>query len=79
MKKDNFSLAMFKAILTFLAVVIAIAIIANYYEFKAIVNNKVEDHRKAQFEKCIGNTPSDAVCDSCYQLIFKNDTINHYK
>lgn len=79
MKKDNFILAMFKAILTFLAIVIAIAIVANYYEFKSIISDKIEDHMKIRFEKCIGDTPSDAVCDSCYQLIFKNDLINHYK
>jgi len=79
MKKDNSILAIFNAIFTFLAIVVAIAIITNYYDFKAIINDKIEDHMKAQFEKCIGDTPSDAVCDSCYQIVFKNDTINHYK
>ena len=51
-----------------LAAILGLTILSQHTRLK-----EAETARKwAEFEKCIDPFPSDGVCDSCYQAIFKN-------
>jgi hypothetical protein len=37
----------------------------------AIIQETTRVVKRAQFEHCISNEPTDAVCDSCYYKVYK--------
>ena len=78
-KVQSASVAVVKALVAYVLAILAISYIFNFVRINNEVKSIIIDIKKARFEKCIGDYPTDGVCDSCYQLIFKNDTINHYK